>query len=84
MSPVPHFNLGQSAKSVGFPVEMTMNSLNKALENDGSEGIDHSHIPLNVFRGNTSFPLNLLASTLESLPIPYYVNLDIEYQLSYL
>lgn len=66
--PAPHLNLGQSAESVHFPVEMTMNSLNEALENDGDEGIDHSHTPLNVSQGNTSSLLSSLDSTPKPVP----------------
>lgn len=43
-----NLNLGQSAEGVHFLVEMTMDSLNEALENDGGEGIDRSHTVLNV------------------------------------
>lgn len=67
-SSVPHLNLGQSAERVYFPFEMTMNSLNETLENDGGEGIDHLHTPLNISRRNTSSPLSSLASTPKPVP----------------
>lgn len=65
---MPHFNLEQSAESMHFPIKMIMDSLNEALENGGGEDINYSHTPLNVSQGNTSSPLNLLASTPELVP----------------
>lgn len=53
--------LDSSAKNIRFSNEMSMRTLNEALENDGDESTDHSHTPLNS-------PLSSLVSTQDPIP----------------
>lgn len=60
-------SLRHFAESMHFPV--TLNSLNKALENDEGKGLDHSYAPPSIFQENTiSSSLSSLGSTSDPLP----------------
>lgn len=47
-----------------------MKILDKGLENDRSDGFDHSYMLINATHVNTNFSLTLLISTLDPTPTP--------------
>ena len=47
-----------------------MNIFDEALENDGGDGFDHFHMPINTSHANTNSSLTSLASTPDLTPTP--------------
>lgn len=64
-SPVFFKNISDSIR---FPKDITLESLNQALENDGGDGLDHFHVPLQGSQANIDSPLSSLASIPEPIP----------------
>lgn len=73
LEPKPQPKISQNSfDTIQFPEILMLKSLNEVLENDGVNGLDHSHSSLQRSQADTDSPLNSLLSTPEPAPYTSY------------
>ncbi len=60
----------ESSQPSGRRDPISMEILDETLENDGGDGFNHSHMPINQSYANTDSSLTSLASTPDPTPTP--------------